>query len=349
MKTRAYAAFSPSERLKPYEFERRDVLEGDVAIHIKYSGVCHSDIHKARGDWGKFEYPMVPGHEIVGEVIAVGSAVSDFSIGDTVGVGVMVGSCGECQPCKNKEEVYCKKGRVSTYGSKDPIDGTQTQGGYADRIVVDRKFVFSIPDGLDPAQAAPLLCAGITMYSPLKHWNAGPEKKIGIVGLGGLGHMGVKIAVALGAEVYAISRTADKAKVAQSYGANGTIVTSDKTSFQGAKGSLDLIIDTVPVAHDLMPYLSLLDTDGVLVVVGAMGDLPSINGRDLIGGRKSIAGSLVGGTGETNEMLAFCAQHNIVADTTLITFDTINEAWDAVAAGDMSSRYVIDVDSSFSE
>jgi uncharacterized zinc-type alcohol dehydrogenase-like protein len=341
MRVHAYAAPGPSEPLAPTVIERRDVGPNDVLIEIKYAGICHSDIHTVRGDWGPQPYPLVPGHEIVGIVTEVGSAVTRHRLGDRVGVGCMVNSCGECTNCRNGDEQYCLRGMVPTYGGVDR-DGTVTQGGYATHVVVDADFVLSVPEGIDFVAAAPLLCAGITTYSPLRRWGAGPGKKVAIVGLGGLGHMAVKIAHALGAEVTVLSQSLKKQEDGRRLGADHYYATSDPATFEQLAGRFDLIVNTVSAHIDVDAYLSLLAVDGTLVNVGAPAEPLSLNVFSLIGARRSYAGSMIGGIRETQEMLDFCAEHHIGADIELISADKINDAYDRVLASDVRYRFVID-------
>lgn len=345
MKAKSYASKSSSSKLEFYEFDRREPNEHDVEIEVKYCGVCHSDIHTARGEWGEIEYPCVPGHEIVGIVTRVGSDVKTFKQGDRVGVGCMVNSCGECEPCKNNLENYCDNDPTWTYSSTDRIDGTDTKGGYSTIMIAPEKFVMSIPDGIDSAQAAPLLCAGITMYSPLRHWGVKDGMKVGILGLGGLGHMGVKYAKAMGAEVHVITSSPNKEKAALEYGAVGVIISSDKDAVESARRKFDLIIDTIPGKHDLGMYLDMLNVDGTLVQVGPIATDMTFNA--LLQRRTSIAGSGIGSVSETKEMLQFSAEHGIVPDIEVIDISKINEAWDSMVAKQMSHRYVIDIENSF--
>ncbi|NAZ76181.1 alcohol dehydrogenase catalytic domain-containing protein [Kineococcus sp. T13] len=337
----AYAATSATEPLTPFRVERRDVGPRDVLIDIAYCGICHSDIHTARSEWGPAAYPVVPGHEIAGTVAEVGSEVTRFSVGDRVGVGCMVDSCGECTNCARGEEQYCLKGNVGTYNSVG-VDGQPTQGGYSQKVVVTEDFVLGIPEGIDLAVAAPLLCAGITLYSPLRHWGAGPGKKVAIVGLGGLGHVGVKIAAALGAEVTVLSQSLKKQEDGLRLGAQHYAATSDPDTFERLAGSFDLVVNTVSAAIDLDAHLSLLAVDGTLVNVGAPEDPLSLNVFSLIGGRRSFAGSMIGGIAQTQEMLDFCAEHGIGADVEVIGAQQVNEAYERVLASDVRYRFVID-------
>ncbi len=341
MRVHAYAAPAAAEPLVPTIIERRDVGPNDVLIKIEYAGICHSDIHTVNGDWGPQPYPLVPGHEIVGIVTEVGAAVTRHRVGDRVGVGCMVNACGECVNCRNGDEQYCLDGMVPTYGGVDR-DGTVTQGGYSTHVVVDADFVLSVPDGIDPAAAAPLLCAGITTYSPLRRWGAGPGKKVAVVGLGGLGHMAVKIAHAMGAEVTVLSQSLKKQEDGLRLGADHYHATGDPDTFKQLAGRFDLIVNTVSAAVDLDAYLGLLAVDGTLVNVGAPAEPLSLDVFSLIGARRSYAGSMIGGIAETQEMLNFCAEHRIGADVELISADRINEAYRRVLASDVRYRFVID-------
>ncbi|WP_262056001.1 NAD(P)-dependent alcohol dehydrogenase [Streptomyces sp. STR69] len=337
----AYAAPAAKAPLERTTIERRAVREFDVLIDIKFAGICHSDIHQAREGWGEAIFPMVPGHEIAGIVSEVGPGVTKFRVGDRVGVGCMVDSCRECDNCKAGLEQYCTGGNVGTYNAVGK-DGEPTYGGYAEKIVVDESFVLGIPEGISLDVAAPLLCAGITLYSPLKHWNAGPGKKVAIVGMGGLGHMGVKIAHALGAEVTVLSQSLRKQEDGLKLGADHYYATSDPKTFEELRGTLDLIISTVSAPLDLGAYLSLLKTDGALVNVGAPEEPVSLNLFSVIGGRKTLAGSGIGGIQETQEMLDFCAEHGFGAEIELISADQINEAYERVLSSDVRYRFVID-------
>ncbi|WP_182897037.1 NAD(P)-dependent alcohol dehydrogenase [Microbispora sp. H10830] len=341
MRVHAYAAPAAAEPLAPTIIERRDVGLNDVLIEVEYAGICHSDIHTVNGDWGPQPYPLVPGHEIVGIVTEVGAAVTRHRVGDRVGVGCMVNSCGECANCRNGDEQYCLDGMVPTYGGVDR-DGTITQGGYSTHVVVDAGFVLSVPEGIDPAAAAPLLCAGITTYSPLRRWGAGPGKKVAVVGLGGLGHMAVKIAHAMGAEVTVLSQSLKKQEDGLRLGADHYHATGDPDTFEQLAGRFDLIVNTVSARIDLDAYLGLLAVDGTLVNVGAPAEPLSLNVFSLIGARRSYAGSMIGGIAETQEMLNFCAEHRIGADVELISADQINEAYQRVLASDVRYRFVID-------
>jgi uncharacterized zinc-type alcohol dehydrogenase-like protein len=337
----AYAAPAAKAPLERTTIERREVREFDVLIDIKYAGICHSDIHQAREGWGEAIFPMVPGHEIAGVVEAVGSGVTKFAVGDKVGVGCMVDSCRECENCEAGLEQYCLKGNVGTYNAIGK-DGEPTYGGYAEKIVVDEAFTVRIPDGIALDEAAPLLCAGITLYSPLRHWNAGPGKKVAVVGLGGLGHMGVKIAHALGAEVTVLSQSLRKQEDGFKLGADHYYATSDEATFKELAGTFDLILSTVSAPLNLDAYLSLLKTDGAFVNVGAPEEPVALNLFSVIAGRKTLAGSGIGGIQETQEMLDFCAEHGLGAEIELIRADQINEAYERVLASDVRYRFVID-------
>ncbi|MEU5319407.1 NAD(P)-dependent alcohol dehydrogenase [Streptomyces sp. NPDC021056] len=338
----AYAAPAAKAPLERTTIERRAVREFDVLIDIKFAGICHSDIHQAREGWGEAIFPMVPGHEIAGIVSEVGPGVTKYAVGDRVGVGCMVDSCRECDNCKAGLEQYCTGGgMVGTYNAVGK-DGEPTYGGYAEKIVVDENYVVRIPEGLSLDVAAPLLCAGITTYSPLKHWNAGPGKKVAIVGMGGLGHMGVKIAHALGAEVTVLSQSLRKQDDGLKLGADHYYATSDEKTFKELAGTFDLILSTVSAPLSLDAYLSLLKTDGAFVNVGAPEEPVALNLFSVIGGRKTLAGSGIGGIQETQEMLDFCAEHGFGAEIELIRADEINEAYERVLASDVRYRFVID-------
>jgi len=338
----AYAAPSATEPLVKTTIERRDVGPKDVMIEIAYAGICHSDIHTVRGEWGEIQYPQVVGHEIVGTVSEVGSEVTKHQVGDRVGVGCMVNSCGECEYCLRGDEQYCAKGNVGTYTGVDPADGTITQGGYSQAVVVTEDFVLRVPESLDYDKVAPLLCAGITLYSPLHHWGVTEGTKVAIVGMGGLGHMGVKIAAALGAEVTVLSQTTSKEEDSLRFGAKAHYATSDEQTFTDLANSFDLIVNTVSAKIDMGAYLSLLRVDGTLVNVGAPSEPLEVPAFALIPARRSWAGSAIGGIRETQEMLDFCAEHGIVPETELISADQINEAYDRVLASDVRYRFVID-------
>ncbi|MFD9335910.1 NAD(P)-dependent alcohol dehydrogenase [Streptomyces sp. NPDC060028] len=337
----AFAAPAPKAPLERTTVPRRPVREHDVLIAIKYAGICHSDIHQATDGWGEGIYPMVPGHEIAGVVTEVGPGVTRFAVGDRVGVGCFVDSCRECEYCLRGQEQYCSKGMTGTYNALDK-NGEPTYGGYSTHIVVDENYTVRIPDGLALDVAAPLLCAGITLYSPLKHWGAGPGKQVAIVGLGGLGHMGVKIAHALGAEVTVLSQTLRKREDGLKLGADHFHATSDEATFDELAGRFDLIVSTVSAPLGFDAYLGLLKVDGALVNVGAPEEPVSLNLFSVIGGRKTLAGSMIGGIAETQEMLDFCAEHGLGSEIEVIAAEQINEAYERVQAGDVRYRFVID-------
>ena len=339
-----YAAKTASAPLTPMQFNRRAPRPDDVAIEVMYCGVCHSDIHQVHNDWGFAVYPVMPGHEIVGKVTAVGNAVTKYKVGDLVGVGCMVDSCRECSACKEDLEQYCLEGFTQTYGSPDRIDGTTTMGGYSDSIVVREDYVVRIPENLDPASAAPLLCAGITTYSPLQHYGVEPGDKVGVLGMGGLGHMGIKFAKAMGAEVTLFTRSAAKAEEARRQGADHVIVSTDAEQMKAAAGSFDFLLDTIPVKHDLNPYLETLRFDGVHILVGLIEPIePAVNAFNLVFKRRVLAGSLIGGIAETQEMLDFSAANGITCDIEMLDIKNINQAFERVQKGDVKYRFVIDM------
>ncbi|MGR4883186.1 NAD(P)-dependent alcohol dehydrogenase [Streptomyces sp. LARHCF249] len=337
----AYAAPAPKAPLERTTVPRRPVGEHDVLIDIKYAGVCHSDIHQVRDGWREGIYPMVPGHEIAGVVAEAGPGVTKFAVGDRVGVGVFTDSCRTCEHCLRGEEQFCVEGATGTYNTLDR-NGEPAYGGYSTHIVVDENYAVRIPDGLALDVAAPLLCAGITLYSPLRHWKAGPGTKVAVVGLGGLGHMGVKIAAALGAEVTVLSQSLRKREDGLRLGASHYYATSDETTFEKLTGTFDLILSTVSAPLGLDAYLALLKVDGALVNVGAPEEPVALNLFSLIDGRKSLAGSMIGGIAETQEMLDFCAEHGLGAEIELIAADRVNEAYERVLASDVRYRFVID-------
>ncbi|WP_228980489.1 NAD(P)-dependent alcohol dehydrogenase [Streptomyces sp. DH12] len=337
----AYAAPAPKAPLERTTVPRRAVGEHDVLIEIRYAGICHSDIHQARDGWGEGIYPMVPGHEIAGVVTEAGPSVTRFRVGDRVGVGCFVDSCRECAYCRQGLEQYCVRGMTGTYNALDR-NGGPTYGGYSTHIVVDENYTLRIPDALPLDVAAPLLCAGITLYSPLARWQAGPGKKVAVVGLGGLGHMGVKIAHAMGAEVTVLSQTLRKEADGRKLGADHFHATSDPATFERLAGTFDLIVSTVSAPLDFGAYLGLLKTDGALVNVGAPEEPVSLNLFSLINGRRTLAGSMIGGIAETQEMLDFCAEHGLGAEIEVIRADQVNEAYERVLAGDVRYRFVID-------
>lgn len=345
MKTLSYAAPSATENLEPFEFERRDVGAHDVHIQITYCGVCHSDIHMARNDWGWSAYPLVPGHEIVGRVVKIGAEVNGFKEGELVGVGCMVDSCQKCSACAESLEQYCEEGMVMTYGSPDPVMGGLTQGGYSSQIVVDEKFVLRVSEKLDEKAVAPLLCAGITTYSPLRQWGVKKGDKVGVIGLGGLGHMGIKFAAAMGAHVVMITTSPEKGTDAKKLGADDVLISTNADEMEAHANSFDFLLNTIPVPHDVNPYIALMKRDTTMAVVGAVGPLPEVDASALIMKRKRIAGSLIGGIKETQEMLDFCAEYNIVSDIEMTNIQDINEAYERVIKGDVKYRFVIDMQS----
>lgn len=339
---KGYAVATVKAPLAPYSFERREPGPQDVMIDIQYCGICHSDIHQVRDEWGGSIFPMVPGHEITGVVTAIGDKVSKYKVGDKVGVGCFVDSCRQCAECQQGLEQFCAKGAVFTYNSKE-YDGAPTMGGYSNVIVVDENYVLRIPENLSLDGCAPLLCAGITLYSPLMHWNVGPGKKVAIIGLGGLGHMGVKIAHALGAEVTVLSQSLRKQADGKRLGADHFYATSDPETFTKLRNTFDLIINTVSSAMDWNQYLGLLRLNGSMVIVGIPAKPNEVAAFSLIGGRHSLAGSMIGGIQETQEMLDFCGKHDIVSDIEVIPMQKVNEAYERVLKSDVRYRFVIDM------
>jgi uncharacterized zinc-type alcohol dehydrogenase-like protein len=341
---KAYGTEAADADLKEMNINRRAVTSKDIEIEILYCGVCHSDLHTARNDWGFTVYPSVPGHEIVGKVTKVGSEVTKLKVGDLAGVGCLVDSCHTCDSCKNDLEQYCLTGFTGTYGSADKHLGGYTYGGYSQKIVVDEHFVLKVPSNLNLAAVAPLLCAGITTWSPLRHWKVTKGSKVAVVGLGGLGHMAIKLAKGLGAEVTLFSRTPDKEKDALALGADAVIISTDSNQMNSVNGKFDLIIDTVPYVHDVNPYVGSLNINGTLVLVGYLGGLePFLNTVPMILGRKSVAGSVIGGIAETQEMLDFCGEHNIVSEIEIIKMQDINNAYERMLKSDVRYRFVIDM------
>ncbi|MCM2322834.1 MAG: NAD(P)-dependent alcohol dehydrogenase [Oligoflexia bacterium] len=343
--TKAFAAPGPTQPLGPFQFDRREPGPKDVLIDIRHCGVCHSDLHQARDEWGGSIFPMVPGHEIVGIVQRTGAEVKGFKPGDAVGVGCFVDSCRDCPSCREGLEQYCDAGMVGTYNSRERGHKTPTYGGYSTRIVVDERYVLRIPPNLPLDRAAPLLCAGITTYSPLRHWGAGPGKKVAVVGLGGLGHMGVKLAHAMGAHVTVLSHSQQKREDALRLGADDFQTTADPQLFERLAGSFDLILNTVSVELDLNEYLGLLKRDGAMVLLGVPTTAPHVHAFSLIMGRRSLSGSLIGGIRETQEMLDFCGKHNIASDIETIPIQDINNAYERMIQGDVRYRFVIDISS----
>ena len=342
LKTPAYAAQSATTPLAPYSIHRREPGPHDVLIDILYCGVCHSDIHQVKDEWGGSIFPMVPGHEIVGTVSAIGTHVTRYAVGDTVGVGCFIDSCRECAPCREGEEQYCEKGMNVTYNGYERDGVTPTYGGYATRITVDENYVLRIPNGMPLDRTAPLLCAGITTYSPLRHFGVTAGNRVAVVGLGGLGHMAVKIAKAMGAVVTVISHSPEKQAEAERLGADAFIASSQPKAFKGARGQFDFILDTVSAQHDYNTYLDLLRHDGTMVLVGIPDPTP-LHAASLVLKRRKLAGSLIGGIKETQEMLDFCALHKVYADIELISVQDINQAYDRVVASDVRYRFVIDI------
>lgn len=342
--TRAYGATSPESGVGPMDITRRGLRDDDVLIEISHCGICHSDLHSARNDWGFTTYPIVPGHEIVGTVSALGDSVTRHKVGDRVAIGCMVDSCLECTQCEADLEQYCSQGMVGTYNGKDRRDGSTTFGGYSERIVCREEFVLKVPDALPMAEAAPLLCAGITSYSPLRTWNVGPGSKVAVAGLGGLGHMGVKLAAAMGAEVTVLSRSESKREDAEKLGAHAFLNTTDKGAMKAMAGYFDMVLNTIPVRHDVAPYLHLLRIDGVQVLVGMIDMLPELH-TGLLLGRKVLTGSGIGGLSQTQEMLDFCAERGIVPDIETIAMQDLESAYDRMEASDIKYRFVIDMES----
>jgi len=345
MKTQGYAVKSVSAPLESYEFSRRELRPRDVALDIYFSGICHSDIHQAREEWGPAIFPMVPGHEIVGRVIEIGSQVSKFKVGGLIGVGVFVDSCRKCASCNAGLEQYCVEGMTGTYNTLERDGKTVAMGGYSNKFVIDEDYAVHIPENLDLAGVAPLMCAGITLYSPLKNWKAGPGKKVGIMGLGGLGHMGLKFAHALGAETTVFSHSPKKEADAKAMGADHFVVTKDVKNLEKLEKSFDLILNTVSAHLDLEPYLKMLKLDGTFVVIALPGKPYQVNVGTMLDQRRSLAGSMIGGMVELQEMLNFCGQHNIVSDVEVIKADYINTAYERTVASDVKYRFVIDAKS----
>lgn len=342
METRGYAALAANTPLQPFAFERRELRAGDIAFDIKFSGICHSDIHQAREEWGSAIFPMVPGHEIVGVVTAIGSAVTKFAIGDQVGVGVFIDSCRTCENCLAGQQQYCLDGMTGTYNGYERDGVTVALGGYSNKYVIDQDYAVLVPANLELSGVAPLLCAGITLYSPLRHWKAGPGTKVAVIGLGGLGHMGVKFAAAMGAEVTVFSHSASKEADAKRMGAEHFVVTKDPAVFEELKESFDLILNTVSAKLEINLYLGLLRLNGTLVVIGLPGEPYEVSAFNLLRLRRSLAGSMIGGLPELQEMLNFCSEKNILSDVEIIKADYINEAYERTVASDVKYRFVID-------
>jgi len=339
---KAYGTDAAGRPLHLIDISRRALTPHDVQIDIAYCGICHSDLHSVRNEWGHTSYPIVPGHEIIGKVVQVGSQVTRLKVGQLAAVGCIVDSCGECEHCKAGLEQFCEKGMTVVFGSPDKYLGGHTYGGFSESIVVDEHYVLRLPENLDPATAAPLLCAGITVYSPLRHWHAGPGMTVGIIGMGGLGHVAIKIAKAMGTSVVVFTTSLSKAKDAKRLGADDVVLSTDPEQMH-RHARLDMILDTVSARHDVNAYLSLLKVDGALVLVGLPADQIPVGAFNLVGGRKSFSGSNIGGIAETQEMLDFCARHSITAEIELITMDEVNEAFDRLQKGDVHYRFVIDM------
>ncbi len=345
MNTKVYAAFNETDALGPHTIERRQLAPKDIFIDIEYCGVCHSDIHTAKGDWGKPNYPVVPGHEIIGRVKEVGSEVTKFKVGDLVGVGCMVESCQHCHSCDEGLEQYCENGFTGTYNSKNSKYGGVTYGGYSENVVVEEDFVLHVPENIDVKAAAPLLCAGITTWSPLRHWKVKAGDKVGVIGLGGLGHMGVKFAKAMGADVVMITTSESKGEDAKKLGADEVLISKDADQMKAHQNTFDFLLNTIPVKHDVNPYLALLKLDKTMCMVGAIEPLDAVHGGLLIMKRRNLAGSLIGGIKETQEMLDFCGEHNIVSDIEMIDIQNINTAYERMMKSDVKYRFVIDIKS----
>ncbi len=343
--SKGYAALDAKSPLAPYGFTRREPGATEIAVEILYCGVCHSDLHMARNEWGQSIYPLVPGHEIVGRVTTAGSAVTKFKVGDIAAIGVIIDSCRHCEPCNRGEEHFCHEGATLTYAAKDRVDGSITMGGYSSNYVVDERFAHTVPANLDLAAVAPLLCAGITTYSPLRHWNVGPGKKVGIVGLGGLGHMGLKFAHSFGAHTVQLTTSLKKKEDALKLGADEVILSTDAEAMKAHAGTFDFILDTASAPHSLDPYLALLKQDGTLTMVGLPEKPPTVAPFALIGKRLSVAGSMIGGMEETQQMLDYCGHHNITSEVEVIPIQQINEAFERMLKQDVKYRFVIDMTS----
>lgn len=340
---KGYAAAAPAVPLAPFNFERREVGAHDVQIEILYSGVCHSDLHQVRDEWGHGMFPMVPGHEIVGRIVKVGDHVTKFKVGDFAGIGCFVDSCRTCPSCQEGLEQYCEVGQAATYNGTEMDRTTPTFGGYSNMIVTDEKYTLKVSEKLPLERVAPLLCAGITTYSPLRHWKVGKGHKVAILGLGGLGHMAVKLAASMGAEVTVLSTSASKEKDAKELGAHNFVITKDPENLKALRNSFDFLLDCISAEHDVNLYLSLLKRDGTMVMVGAPPEAFGVHAFSLIPGRKTLAGSMIGGIAETQEMLDYCAEHNIVSDVEVIAMKDINTAYERMLKGDVKYRFVIDI------
>jgi len=338
-----FAAQDAETPMASFRFERRDPRPNDVAIDILYCGVCHSDLHQVQNDWNNTFYPCLPGHEIVGRVTAVGAEVKRFKVGDMAAIGCMVDSCMKCEPCCAGQEQYCSHLPTMTYNGKDRQDGSLTFGGYSDHIVARDHFVLKLPEGLNPERAAPLLCAGITTWSPLRRWKVGPGSRVAVAGLGGLGHMGVKLAVGLGADVTVVTTSPSKERDALALGAHRVLIAKDRAAMKQAARSFDMVLDTIPVAHDVQPYMHLVRVHGAHVMVGAIEPLPSVHSMLLVGWGRSLAGSMIGGIAETQELLDFCAAKNILPETETIAIQDINHAFERMERSDVKYRFVIDM------
>ena len=343
--SKGYAALDAKSPMAPFNFSRREPGPTEITVEILYCGVCHSDLHMVRNEWGQSIYPLVPGHEIVGRVTAVGSSSKKFKLGELAAIGVIVDSCRHCAPCNRGEEHFCDEGATLTYAAKDRVDGSITMGGYSNNYVVDERFAHTVPANLDPAAVAPLLCAGITTYSPLRHWNVGPGKKVGIIGLGGLGHMGLKFAHSFGAHVVQLTTSLKKKEDALKLGADEVVLSTDPAAMKAHAGTLDFILDTASAPHALEPYLALLKQDGTLTMVGLPEKPPAVAPFALIGRRLSVAGSMIGGMEETQQMLDYCGQHNITSEVEVIPIQQINEAFERMLKQDVKYRFVIDMSS----
>ncbi len=342
-KAKGWGTDAPDEPLRLMEFERRALRPDDVAIHITHAGICHSDLHTARNDWHGTRYPVIPGHEIVGTVTAVGDAVTGHKVGDTVAVGCMVDSCMACDQCLEGWEVFCREGCIQTYNSPDRHSGEISKGGYTDHIVVRDHFVLKVPDGMDVAKVAPLLCAGITTYSPLRQYKVGEDTKVAVVGLGGLGHMGVKLAAAMGAHVTMITTTPEKGADARALGAHDVIVSTDPEAMKAAATRFDFILNTIPVSHEIDGHLQLLGRSGRMVIVGALLPMPGFTGANLIWWNRAVGGSAIGGIPETQEMLDFCAENSIYPECEFIAMNEVNDAYERLLRNDVRYRFVIDM------